>query len=161
MQQAVERTFLVALGEKRLVAHFHGDSPGGEFVEPVGQLAQPLRAEAGRQLQPQRRNPVAQWRQQFEEVGGGGQLFAQVALVADIARQLGTEMEVRRHDVGPAAQGFRIRPGIEGGVAFHRVEHLGVVAEAVGRAQVGGIETAAPGRLVPRRATEVIRQHQA
>ena len=37
----------------------------GEPVQPGQQLSEPLRTETGRQLQPQRRDPRAQWRQQL------------------------------------------------------------------------------------------------
>ncbi len=157
-QQSVERPLLLALGKERRVSHLDGKATLGEGVEPGRQLAQPIRSETGRHLQPQRRDALTQRLQQIKEVPRVLQLAAQVTLVADIAGQLGAEAERLRHGLRPAREGIGVGAGIESGVAFHGVEHLGVEAQGIGGTQVGGIEGAAPGRLVPGWTSEEIRQ---
>lgn len=92
-QVAVEQALVLAFVEERRVAYFHGNPSRTQLIEEIQQFAQALRGERRRQLQPQRADPFAKRRQQFEEVAGGLEPFAQVAFVTDIAGKLGTEAE--------------------------------------------------------------------
>ncbi|MNI90653.1 hypothetical protein D3C73_1482010 [compost metagenome] len=56
----------------------------------------------------------------------------QIALVADGLRKLEAETEAVRYRIAPASHRVRGRRGVEGGIAFHRVEDLGIVGEVVG-----------------------------
>ena len=97
----------------------------------------------------------------LQELGKGRTLLKQIGTVTDLAGQLGAEMKVRRHLLGPARQGGRRRTGVEGGVALDGIEHLAVGRQARRCRHVRGIQRATPGGLAPRGAAEKIRQHQA
>src|SRR5690606_31890097 len=105
------------------------------------------RTEGGGQLQPERADPLAQRLEQAQEVLRGAQPVTQIALVTDIARQLGAEAEVLGHALAPAAHGLGGRPGVEGGVALDGIEHAAVVGEKLGRARRLRIQRTAPARL--------------
>lgn len=157
VQQAVEQAFFFTLGEEGLVTHFHGHRQA-DLVEEVAKLAQARRAELGRQLQPVRRNALAQRGHQPREVEGRLQLITQVTLVADVPGKLGGETEVPGHHLRPAGNGAGSGACIEGGIALDGVEHLAVEAKHFVTGGVGGIEVVAPGVFAPGRATEKIRQ---
>ena len=69
-QQPVKRPLLLALGEERRMAHFYCYA-APQLCDEILQLAQALRPEASRQLQPQRCTAFTQWRQQAYKVLSG------------------------------------------------------------------------------------------
>src|SRR3990167_8416954 len=126
MQQAIKAALLLAFGKERRMTHLDGQLLGLPRLEKSIQFRQALRTEACWQLEPERRHPLAQWRQQPAEILGGAQLLAQVPVMADITRQLGAKTQMRRHTLGPTRHGIDGGLCIEGGVALNGVEHLGI-----------------------------------
>ncbi|MOA04900.1 hypothetical protein D3C78_1244730 [compost metagenome] len=159
-QQTIEAPFGVALGKELIVTDFHGQGALQGVDEPR-QLRQPIRGEGFGQLQPVRRDTLTQGAEQLQEGFGGRQALAQVTVVADVTGKLGGEAKVLGHDFGPALDRGRRRAGVEGRVAFHGIEHLGIEIQKVGAFRVLGIEIITPGVFAPGRTAQVVRQdHQ-
>src|SRR3990167_451824 len=158
-QQAVERP-LLTLGEESRMTHLDGQCAAAPVLDKGAQFSETRRAEAGGQLQPEWRHPRTQGCQQAAEVVTGGQLLAQIPGMADIARQLGAEAQVRGHQRSPAANRSGRWSRIEGGVALDRIEDLGVARQKLRRTRAIRIQRTTPGRLAPGRATEKVGTHQ-
>ncbi|MNE70776.1 hypothetical protein D3C80_1665970 [compost metagenome] len=69
--------------------------------------------------------------------------------MADLAGELGGETKVRRHRLRPACHGGGCGAGVEGGIAFDRVEHLAVQAKVLSGSGIGGVQVVAPGVFAP------------
>lgn len=143
------------------MSHFYRQRPVAPLLDERRQLGQPMRCEAGRQLQPVRRYPFAKRCQQLTKLGDFLQLLAEVIAVADIARQLGTETKVRWHRQRPARYRLLAGPGVERGVAFHRIEHFGVATKKLGWPGILRIQRGTPGSFAPGWATEKIGKRNA
>ncbi len=147
-QQAIEHALFVTFHEKRHVAHLYGERHV-EFVKKAGQLGQTLRCEAGRQLQPERRDPSAQRREQADEFLSGAYLLTKVAVVADVFMEFGGEAEIVRHCFCPALHRGGGGTGIERGVAFNSIEYLRVETQEIIGAGIFGVQRIAPGVFTP------------
>lgn len=159
-QQTIEPPLGVPLGEELIVTDLHCQW-ALQGVDEARQFRQPIRRKRLGQLQPERRNPFAQRAEQLHEGVDSRLVFAQIAVVANVAGEFGGEAKVLGHGLGPALHDGRGRARVESRIAFHGVEYLGIETQEFGASGVLGIEIIAPGVFAPGGAAEVVRQrHQ-
>ena len=126
-------------------------------VPPPAALVVPIPPKRFREPPRYDEKPPEERTRAIEELLGDVAHVAKAALVRDLLRHLEREEESGRRALRPAADRFRGRHRVEGGIDFHRIECARVDAEEIHRVRVLGIERPDPRVVVPSLRSETNR----